>query len=152
MNISDYLTESLKESFDLDNWIKKGNGIPRNRMPQVDSDSMDYVIMHMANKYKVKKMRVPISRLKPIQSEINIDKVKKMSDNSDSLNRNYIVSNKFGLADGTHGIASLLINDKSNDEQLVTVYKTNIPCKKLIEIMNKLKVTYKKEINESKNK
>lgn len=154
MNITDYINESLNESnnsYDLEKWISRGQGLTRNRMPQVDNDAMDYVLMHMANKYKVKKLQVPVSRLRPIQSELNFDKVNKMAKKDDAINRKYIVSSKYGLADGTHGIASLLVNDKSNDEQMVTIYKVNLPCKKLIEIMNKLKVTYKKEIHESKN-
>ncbi len=152
MNISDYINESLNESFDFDGWLSKSSGLSRNKMPQVDKDAMDYVLLHMARKHKITKKQVPISRLRPIQSELNMDKVNKMVKGGDAINRTYIVSNKYGLADGTHGIASLLANDKSNDEQLVTVYRTNLPCKKLIEIMNKLKVTYKKEIHESQNK
>lgn len=147
MNITDFLVESSND-FDLDEWIGKGLGVKRNKMPQIDSDQMDYVLMHLSKKYKIRKMVLPVSKLLPIQSEINKDKVMKMVKKGKSPKMPFLISKNYRLCDGTHSVASQLMTNPNNE---VTVYRSNLECKKLIEILNKLKVTYKKEINETKN-
>lgn len=152
MNITDFLSESLVGDFDINKWIKQGIGLSRNKMPQIDSDQMDYVILHLSNKYKLRKMIVPVSKLLPLQSEINLEKVNKMVKKITKKNKftqkiPFLVSKDYRLCDGTHTAASIL---STNSNMEVVIYRSNLESKKLIEILNKLKVTYKKEINESK--
>lgn len=149
MSITDYLNESFSEKFSIEDWINKGLGIKRNRMPQIDSDHLDYCLLHLSSKYKVKKMVIPVSKLLPIQSEINLEKVNKMVKKGKKPKTPFLLSKDYRLSDGTHSAASLMLQDPNAE---VTVYRTNLESKKLIEVLNKLKVTYKKEINESENK
>lgn len=147
MNITVFLNESFGE-FSINDWITKGLGVKRNRMPQIDKDQMDYCLMHLSNKYKVQKITIPVNKLLPIQSEINMEKVEKMVKGKSKAKVPFLVSKDYRLCDGTHSVASLLLQ---NPKKEVTVYRTNLEEKKLIEILNKLKVTYKKELHESKN-
>lgn len=146
MNITTFLNESNND-FSIEDWISKGLGLKRNRMPQIDSDHLDYCLMHFANKYKVQKITIPVSKLLPIQSEINLEKVQKMVKKAKAPKTPFLVSKDFRLCDGTHTAAALLLQNPNTE---VVVYRTNVESKKLIEILNKLKVTYKKELNENK--
>ncbi|BAV39238.1 phage associated [Tenacibaculum phage pT24] len=149
MDVIQYLTEALKVGdFNVDDWLKKGQGIKRIKMPQLPKENFPQFLMHFARKYKIKEMKVPVSKLKPIQCEVNMEKVKKMAKKGIGLDRTYLVSKDYGIADGTHGVLSVLL---SNPDHEVKVYRTNLPCRKMIEILNKMKGTHNADINENED-
>ncbi len=150
MEIKEYLENALinesLDSFDVDGWLKRGKGIKRNRMPQLPKENFSSFLMHFARKYKIKEMTVPVSKLKPIQGEVNMEKVKNMIGKKKASKRSFFVSKDYGIADGTHGVLSLMMKDPNT---MVKIYKTNVPCGKMIEILNKMKHSHNAELNES---
>ena len=146
MRIDEFLNDAIeKDGFDVDGWLKQSKGIKRDKMPQLPKENMSDFLIHFAKKYKVKRMVVPVSKLKPIQNEVNMEKVNRMMGKDKASKRTYFVSKDYGIADGTHGALSIMMKDPNTD---VNIYRTNLPCKKMIEILNKMKYSHNAGINE----
>ena len=144
-DIVNFINESVE--IDVDDYLSQSIGIPRNRMPQLPKEHFDTFLMHFSNKYNVKKMKVCISKLKPIQNEVNIDKVKSIIDDDvDDENQIFFVSKEYGLVDGTHRHLASLSKDPTKE---VNIYRTNLSSKKTIEILNKMKHSFNKGIDEN---
>ena len=152
---NDYTTEVaynlLKaDNFDDKDYISYSEDLPRARMPQIPKEEIDSIIIHFGNKHGgLRKTSCPIKKLMPTQNEIDMDKVRKFIRKNDHnwKERRYIVSKDFKLADGHHDIVTGLIEDPDSE---VTIYKSRLPIRKLIEVLNKMKVSNREDIKGSK--
>lgn len=134
-------------------FYKKPNlGRKRESMPQIEN--MDEVIIHFSDKVGsgkgVKKLKKSISKLKPSQDEVSIDKLKKMQeDGYDWRNRMYLISRDNYLMDAHHAYA---IGLEEEPDYQVTCYKVNLPAKELIKRCNLLKNTKNVDISDNLTK
>ena len=128
--------------FSYETKLQDNIGIPRSKMPQIHSRlALADVIAKLSTKYSVKPTTMQLGSLKFTQNEINQDKVKKMIDKGIDDDPFYIVSKENRLADGHHTYASQLEIDGSKHR--VEVYKVDLPIKKLLDVLNKMKHTTK---------
>lgn len=130
--------------FNLQEYLDNSLGIPRNRMPQVPDDNLDDFLLHFKSRWNVKKKTIPLKKLKPTQGEINMDKVKSMlrKKKKPYFLRKFIVSKDYRIADGHHAHVAGMLKDPNHP---VTVYQVSVTGKKMLEILNKLKITYREE-------
>lgn len=141
-----YFLQKL-DNFSIEDYLKQSLNITRDKMPQIPDSELDSFIMHFSSKYGLKKLQVPLCKLKPTQNEINIDKVRDMiKDRSERWKeRKYLVSKNWHLADGHHDCVCGMIQ---NPNELVTIYKVNLPIEKMLQIMRKLKITKFKDVED----
>lgn len=126
--------------------IKDGLGLTRDKLPQVDEDSLDDFLIHYSDKAKVKKMKMKIKDLKFSQGEIDEEKVLDMMKDDDEgwKTRKYIMSLDKYLLDGHHSVAAGLELDEETE---VDVYRVNLPMKSLITRTNKMKIATNRDID-----
>lgn len=138
----DLLKAEEEIDFNYKKYMKKSLKKKREDMPQIDPDDIDSFLIHFSDKYKVKKYTKKISELKPTQDDIIDEKItKKIKDKEDWKNRKYIISLDNYLVDGHHSWAQGL---EFNPEQEVTVYRVNLPIRKLLSAVKKMKISYTK--------
>ncbi len=128
-------------------FYKKTNlGKKRSEMPQVDSENIDDLIIHFANKAKVSKVKIAIGKIKPSQEELDESKVAKfIKDKKKWKDRKYVISADNYLLDGHHSYAQGLEDDEKAE---VTAYKVSLKAKDLISRTNKLKFAKKVDVND----
>ena len=119
-----------------------GESLGRNRadMPQINESDLDSLLIHFSGNSKdagVTKSTMKLSKLKPSQDDINVDKVIDGLTNDNWKERNYVVSKDNYIVDGHHSWASGL---EINPDEEVTVYKVNLPIKELIRRTKLLKI------------
>lgn len=117
----------------------------RKDLPQINKSDIDELILHFQNVAKVRKIKIPLSKLKPAQSELNFQKIKdKLNTNSRHwIGRTYICSQDYRLIDGHHDYAHGL---EVNPEQEVIAYKIILPFDKLIRRVKQMRISKKKDI------
>lgn len=117
----------------------------RKDLPQVDKEDIDELILHFQNVAKVRKIKIPLSKLKPAQSELNYQKIQnKLNSNSKQwISRTYICSQDYRLVDGHHDYAQGL---EINPEQEIIAYKVVLPFDKLIRRVKQMRISKKKDI------
>lgn len=131
-----------EDKFDLDQYLDSSLQFKRSRMPQLPEDKFDTFLLHLANKYSVKRIELPAQSLKPTQGELDMSKAKNKAikfSRPGAIRPAFIASKDCRIADGHHAHAGLLIN---NDKKPVVVYKTNLSAPKLIEVLNKMKHSF----------
>lgn len=130
------------------NYIDKELDIKREDMPQIDVEFIPDVIFHFIGKgIKINMRQRMLKKIKPTQSEFNEEKILKKIQKGDKqyLRRRYLLSNDGYLADGHHDWATGLEDDESVK---VTTIFVDLPIKELIKRLKKLKLSYKKDIND----
>lgn len=125
--------------FTKDGYIASSLGFKRSRMPQLPKDKLDTFLIHLADKYGAKRIEINPKRLKPIQGELDMDKVHSISKDSSFEIPAFITSTDLRIADGHHSHAALMLNGNTNN---VVVYRTNLSAPKLIEVLNKMKHSF----------
>lgn len=133
----------------LEFYNKKNLGRSRNTMPQIDLEDFTDILLHFRrNNVSVKRKCVPIKTLKPSQTELNHDKIQdKINGNSDQWKtRWYMCGRDHHIVDGHHDYAYGLQTDPDHE---VTVFRINLPTKKLIRRLNSMKATTNRELEES---
>lgn len=146
--------EPNKEPMAYIRYMKHALDRKRETMPQIASEDVDQVVIHFAQNspnVKVTKKLVPLSKLKPTQSEINEDKVNSMSVDTNATR--FIVSKNYYMADSHHHWAAIheAYKDAEN-EPTVTVYKINLEIGELLRRLNLMKVSGKKDIADNVQK
>jgi hypothetical protein len=106
--------------------------IPRHLLPQIPSDEYDEFRQFLEDQgVAVKLLFVPVSKLKPIQSEFNRDKVEALKQKPEKL-ANPIIVNKDGfILDGHHRFVAVKELDGSHK---IPCYVANCNLKQLIEL------------------
>lgn len=135
------------DAFDFDDYLKDSIGIERAKMPQVNKEVIDEFLIHFANKYNVRKETVPAIKLRPTQNEINKSKVREMIRSGESAwkNRVFLVSKEYRIADGHHQHLTALIEEPETN---VTVYRTNLDIRKMLDILRRMKITQFRDVND----
>lgn len=129
----------------VDSLFKNSHGYSRSYMPQIPSDKLDNILIHFAKKYKVYKEVVPISKLKPSQKEYDFNKVRKsVANNKDWQAHPFVVAKDYSLADGHHRYVDGMMTCPDDTE--VTCYRINLDINKLLQILNRMKVTSREDI------
>lgn len=120
-------------------------GFNRKDLPQINKEDLDELILHFQNVAKVKKIKIPLFKLKPAQGELNYSKIQnKINANSKQwLSRIYICSQDYRLIDGHHDYANGL---EINPEQEVMVYRIVLPFGNLIKRIKMMNISKKKDI------
>ena len=83
---------------------------------------------------KVRKLKMQINKLKPVQKEVNFARVKEKLKQHQT--KPFIVSNDNYIIDGTHQYIALSIKDPYT---IVKVYKVNLPIRELLKRALKFK-------------
>lgn len=128
------------DNFDKDEYLSNHSNIDRSKMPQIPENELDTILIHFMNRHGgIRKEVVPITKLQPTQNELDMDKVRDMIKSDHNWrDRKYVVSKEYKLCDGHHSIICGLIGDP---DASVTVYRSKLPIEKMIQILNRLKVT-----------
>lgn len=128
-------------------------GRSRDTMPQIAKDNYGKTLDHLKDKVGITQQTVAVNQLKPSQSEINVDKVRKKMSLIDEVgiegpdDFTLMCSSDMHLVDGHHMWAALLQMDPS---MTITVNVVDEPIKPLLARLNKLKHTSKADINDVK--
>ena len=138
MMILDNLEESIEQ-------IPDSLNIPRSQMPQIKkTDIGEFIDFLKSNGVKVEDVDIEVSKLKPTQNEINLNKVKiKHDDIRDNMSdiKPFIVSNDNHILDGHHQMYAL---KNLNKEMIVKAHKIDYPMMAIIDFAKKFpKTTYK---------
>lgn len=138
MMILDNLEEEISQ-------IPDSLNIPRNQMPQIKkSDIGEFIDFIKSNGIKVEDVDIEVSKLKPTQNEINLNKVKiKHDDIKDNISdiKPFIMSNDNHILDGHHQLYAL---KNLNKEMVVKAHKIDYPMMAIIDFAKKFpKTTYK---------
>ena len=120
----------------IDRYTESSLGIPRSKMPQLDDSKIDEYVSHFASKYKLKKVKMPVGSLLPMQNEIDPGKVQSMDVKAEDCR--FFASKDNRIIDGHHRHVKLLHDDKNQE---VTVYKTNLTPEKLRKVFRHMKST-----------
>ena len=114
----------------------KGNlGISREKMPQIQKKDIQEFLDSLEQKgIKVRKLKMQINKLKPVQKEVNFARVKEKLKQPQT--KPFIVSNDNYIIDGTHQYIALSIKDPYT---IVKVYKVNLPIRELLKRALKFK-------------
>ena len=142
LNIVEQLQEQISRP-------KNSLGISRKDMPQIRRQYIkNFVDFLRADQIKVVEKKIEVSKLKPTQNEINLDKVKlKYDEFSDSLDsiKPFIVSSDYHILDGHHQLFALKNIDKN---MKVSCYFVDYPMLGIIEYAKSFPKTSYKSINE----
>ena len=151
--LNQYILENQNSEelgFDFKRFFRNSPNIPRSRMPQIPYEHFDDFLIHFANVHTLKKVKKRVGDLKPIQSEVNIDKIKeKISKGPLDYEPKFLLSRYNQIADGHHGLVQLQMEDPDRE---VWCYRTNLKPKKLVGILNMMKLSYNKDLNDKKIK
>ena len=124
------------------NMSEKG-WLSRKEMPQITGEHFPAFNKYMKdNDVTVENMKIEVGKLKPTQSEINNEKVKRFmkSDDKKFLYKKVLVSSDNYLLDGHHRWAALLGLDAKNEIECV---RFSVPIKKLLKLAHSFdKVEY----------
>lgn len=126
----------------------KSLGIPRHKMPQIQSSDINDFIKWISKKgVNSKTLQTRVNRLKPTQDKYNSKKVEKLMSNSNySLGKKIIASSDFYIVDGHHRFLALKMKNKNANIQVI---KFDVPIRKLLDYCNQYPKSFKKSINES---
>jgi nicotinamide mononucleotide adenylyltransferase len=142
MNSLDSLEEQIEQ-------IPDSLNIPRSQMPQIKkSDIGEFINFLKTNGVKVEEAELEISKLKPTQNEINLNKVKiKHDDFKSNISevKPFMVSNDNHILDGHHQLYAL---KSINGEMKVKAHKIDYPMMGIIDFAKKFPKTTYKSINE----
>ncbi len=115
-------------------WLLRGNaGIARIDMPQIRSDLISQFVEHL-EEHGVKKGKKMVGELKATQSELHMDKVRKLASDPgarEHLRKPVIVSSDGHILDGHHRWAALAMEDPTSE---IPTIEVNLPIKRLIEV------------------
>lgn len=130
--------------FDYTEYLKHNLGYTRDKMPQIFKENFDSTIKSIQD-FGLERMEIPLKEIKATQCEVNVDKIKRkmLDDKFKVSDQKFIISKTNHLVDGHHSHVAGLINEP---ESLVTVYKSRLGTKELIEIINNLKHTTNNEV------
>ena len=148
ISLSEFLTESLNDRIvplKYNSFMQYNINRERISMPQIPQERVDDFLIHFSDKYRVQKCTMDIGSIKPSQKEMDDNKVIGMyKDRSFKPTDNiFVISKDNYLVDGHHRWAAGLEED---DTQKVNVYKINLPIKKLLWILNKMKITNARKV------
>ena len=120
-------------------------GYPRENLPQIDVKDFDSLLLHFKDFCNVKKIEYPLYKLKPAQKELNPEKIlNKLKTNSKQwIDRIYICSKNYTLVDGHHDFAHGL---EINPNQMVNIYKIDLPYNNLIKRIKQMKISKRKDL------
>ena len=137
---------SLEEQIDQ---IPDSLNIPRCQMPQIKKDDINEFIGFLkSNGIKVEEVEMEVSKLKPTQNEINLNKVKiKYDDFRDNATemKPFMVSKDDHILDGHHQLYAL---KSLNTEMRVKAHKIDYPMLGIIDFAKRFPKTTYKSINE----
>lgn len=133
--------ENMDKKLEIEEMFANGPQIARSKMPQIDSEFSDNVLIHFAKKYKVQKVKMKVTDLKPSQSEYDFGKVKQhVANGSDWNDKPFLLAGKNNLLDGHHRAVQGMMTEPDTD---VTAYKLGMPLERAIKILNRLKFSYR---------
>lgn len=121
--------------------------IPRHLLPQIPSDQYEeFKEFVVGNGVPMKLMFVPVSKLKPIQSEVKREKVDNFKANPDKL-ANPIIINKDGLIlDGHH---RFLAAKELDPNAKLPCFVAFCDLKRLIELGHEFEGSFTRTVDES---
>lgn len=127
---------------------KKSRGIPRHKMPQIESKNVPLFLDFLHHKkIRNNKEKVVVSSLLPTQSEYNDGKVKAMVNIPDDvLSKPVIVSSDNYILDGHHRYSAMLLKDPN---RMFEVYRVHTKIDDLLRLAKEFPLTFYKGINES---
>lgn len=131
----------MARTFAYEERLKDGLGKKRSQMPQVPLEDLQVFANYFAAKYGadiISRLELPLSALKPSQSEFDKAKINSKARSEDWKNREYIASSQLHLLDGHHDWAAGL---ESDPDAKVKVLQIGMPSEQLISEANKLKMT-----------
>lgn len=139
------------------NLCKYNLNIPRIQMPQIENEYLDDYLKFIKKYYKIKKISLPVSKLKATQNELSeraIRKTQKKIKKKIYKPNSIIVSKDNYILDGHHRWASYrdcevnptLCKLKKKTLKIKT-YKINAPIKKLLSKTKKFKNIVYKDIH-----
>lgn len=142
MNTLDSIEEQIQQ-------IPDSLNIPRCQMPQIKKDDInEFMGFLKSNGIKVEDVEIEVSKLKPTQNEINLNKVKVKHDdfkeNSNGL-KPFMMSNDNHILDGHHQLYAL---KNLNSEMKVKAHRIDYPMLGIIDFAKKFPKTTYKSINE----
>lgn len=142
MDTLDSLEEQIQQ-------IPDSLNIPRSQMPQIRKDDInEFMGFLKSNGIKVEEIEIEVSKLKPTQNEINLNKVKVKHDDfkeSSSTLKPFMVSNDDHILDGHHQLYAL---KSLNGEMKVKAHRIDYPMLGIIDFAKKFPKTTYKSINE----
>jgi len=110
------------------------DGMPREIMPQIPRKNIPSFLRYVREKgIKIRKIKVPVSSLRPAQNKICNNKVKKKYDNFENgiKPKPFIVSRDNYIMDGHHQLYALIAHDSQCE---VEVYKIDLDMGNLLNI------------------
>jgi hypothetical protein len=127
---------------------KQNLGIRRKDMPQIKSDYIEDFLKYMKSEgVLVRRIMIPVDRIKATQKEINTQKILKlMHDEAENhLNKPIIISKDNYLLDGHHRWLALW--NKFDDYKLVA-HQANVYIRDLLELASGFSKVAFKRVNE----
>jgi hypothetical protein len=119
--------------------------LPRNALPQIPNNKVEEFCEFINGQdIDIVRGKVDTDKLKPIQSEVNMDKVKNMLSDTAALDKPMIISKDGGILDGHHR----WIANKMNENDKVNVIKCNCSMRDLIELGHEFDGSFVKSIKE----
>lgn len=130
--------------------IPKGLNIPREQLPQIPNKYVvDFIRMLQNRGISCTASKIPANKLKPSQSNLNVDKIHTMmGEPMDTLAKPIIISKGGYILDGHHRWAAIL---QINGDIKLPVIKVNADIKSLIKIGNEYGKSINKSITDSAN-
>jgi len=141
MKIYEQLDEQIKK-------ITNSLNIPRAKMPQISKSYINSFIDFIRGEgIKVKTIKIAVSKLKPTQNEINLEKVKSRYEYIVKTKdvKPFIISNDYHILDGHHQLFALYEIDKN---MKIECQMIDYPMLGIIEYAKKFPKTTYKSINE----
>lgn len=146
-----FIVNNKKVEFNLQKYLKDSLNITRDLMPQIDYDEF-FKNYDLFDKYiRIMKLKVPANLLKPIQNEINLEKVvnklvkakeeEEKNQNTERFFTNdkvpfFITSNDFHIIDGHHSHVQILMDEPT---KLVDLYMFDLNATELYNFFTNLK-------------
>ena len=129
--------------------LRKSKGFDRDELPQIQSADVEKFIAFLRRKgVKVTAGEAPVADLKPTQSELNKDKIKKFTSGglTDKLRSPIIISKDNYVLDGHHRWAAVKELDAKGT---IRTHRVEVPIKELIQLGHEFPKSFTKEIHEA---
>lgn len=129
--------------------IKIPNGLDyaRHEMPQIAANTIPHFLNFIRNEQElpVKRIVIAVNRIKPTQSNLNIEKIKEYIERpiEELASIPFLISEEYRLIDGHHRWAAILNIDPLYQ---VYCYKIQCPIHKLISVSNTFEFSFTKNI------
>lgn len=136
-----------KNKEDTVKYISKSLGVPRSKMPQINSKDVADFVKYLKDKgISVSASNINVSKIGMTQKDLNVDKIKGlMGVNKSNLSKPVIISKDNYILDGHHRVASLYNLD--NNFKLKTI-KVDLGINDLLKVAKDYPKTTFKSVNE----